>query len=95
MANRAVNNLSWVWWFWNTYKWYLIILLLFVLAIAFYQRNPLASTSGVALIVFVILAFLLIMIFNDRNNASVYFALDPLPPHLGLDGVSNDVRNSN
>lgn len=47
--------------------------------------------------IFVMLYFLILLIcylLYNSFNGSLPFATTPLPPHLGLDGISNEVRAS-
>jgi len=97
MGARTIKDLSVLWRFWQNTKWYLVTLLIFVVVLSLYQKN-ISTVNFVVVIVFAILFLMVIMIFNDNQGLmgdSVFFAVNPLPPHLGLDGISNDVRNSN
>jgi cell division protein FtsW (lipid II flippase) len=97
MAEKSIGNLSKLWKFWQQAKWWLIILLFIVIMMVFYNKEQLGTINVVILIVFIILFLLLVMFFNDNKGVmgnSVQFSLNPLPPHLGLDGVSNEVKYS-
>ena len=89
MSEVAVRRLSKLWIFWRAVRWYLVVLLIFLGLLVFYKKEEIGMTNIVVYVVFFILFLLVIMFFND--NTGVSFATDPLPPHLGLDGVSRDV----
>ncbi len=95
--DNSIAALSKLWNVWSKVKWYLVAILLFVAMMIFYKKDSF-STSGIVIwIVFLILFLIVILIFNDNKGLmgnSVMFAVNPLPPHLGLDGVSNEVRAS-
>jgi len=95
--NKSIARLSKLWNFWMAVRWYLVILLMFVGLLVFYKREHIGNTNVVVYIVLFILFLIVVMIFNDNKGVmgdSVPFAVNPLPPHLGLDGVSNEVKFS-
>jgi len=95
--NKSIARLSKLWNFWMAVRWYLVILLMFVGLLVFYKREHIGNTNVVVYIVLFILFLIVVMIFNDNKGVmgdSVPFAVSPLPPHLGLDGVSNEVKFS-
>lgn len=80
--------------FWEKSKWYLVLLLFIVVLVVYYKKNFGAINMAVAIIL-VFVFILVIIIFNDNKGTmgnSVSFAAHPLPPHLGLDGISNEIR---
>ncbi len=81
--------------FWQKAKWYLIGILLFLVFVVYYNKQQFGNVSMGVILVLAFLFILVIIVFNDNKGIignSVAFAVDPLPPHLGLDGVSNQVR---
>jgi hypothetical protein len=46
--------------------------------------------NALVFIVFFILFLMIVLMFKDKSSVS--FAVNPLPPHLGLDGVSNEIK---
>ena len=63
--------------------------------IVFFARRKLDIVSWIAI---VILTFMFYIVFENAYsqnvNGSLPFATYPLPPHLGLYGISNEVRDS-
>lgn len=95
--NKSIARLSKLWNFWMAVRWYLVVVLLLVGMLVFYKREHIGTANIVVYIIFFILFLIVLMIFNDSKGVmgdSVPFAVNPLPPHLGLDGVSNEVRYS-
>jgi len=95
--SKSIARLSKLWNFWMAVRWYLLVLLLFVGLLVFYKKEHIGTANLVIYIVLFILFLLVILIFNDNKGLvgnSVPFAVNPLPPHLGLDGVSSDVAAS-
>jgi hypothetical protein len=88
--DRTLTRLTKFWKFWNEFRWWLILILIFVGAIVFYNRSILGVGNALAYIVFFILFLMVILIFKDTSSLS--FSINPLPTHLGLDGVSNEIR---
>ena len=88
------SSLDFVWVFWQKSKWYLALIFLILIAASYYYKTIGKFTFGVGLL----LSFLFIIVcivFNDNQGLvgnSVPFAVNPLPPHLGLDGISNEIR---
>jgi hypothetical protein len=88
------SSLDSVWVFWQKSKWYLALIFIITISAVYYQKNIGKLTFAVALL----LAFIFIIVcivFNDNQGLvgnAVPFAVDPLPPHLGLDGISNEIR---
>lgn len=89
MSNESVRRLSKLWRFWMAVRWYLVIVLIFLGLLVFYKKEEVGLTNIVVFVVFFILFLLVVMFFNDNTGGS--FATSPLPPHLGLDGVSREV----
>lgn len=93
--DKSISRLSKLWKFWMAVRWYFVIILFFAILLAFYQREAIGNINLIVLVVFFILLLLVILFFSDRNGIvgnSVPFAVNPLPPHLGLDGVSNEIK---
>jgi hypothetical protein len=88
--DRVLSDLTRLWKFWNEYMWWLIVILIFVGAIVFYNRSAIGVRNTLVYIVFFILFLMVILMFKDKSSIS--FAINPLPPHLGLDGVNNEIR---
>jgi hypothetical protein len=89
--DKTLARLTKLWNFWTAFRWYLIVILIFVGAIVFYKRETIGIGNALVYIVFFILFLMVILMFKDKSSVS--FAINPLPPHLGLDGVSNEVSN--
>jgi len=93
MANgedKTLSRLTKLWNFWSAIKWYLVIILIFVGIIVFYKKETIGVGNALVYIVFFILFLMVILMFKDKGSLS--FAVTPLPPHLGLDGISNEIR---
>lgn len=88
--DKTLSRLTKLWNFWTQSRWWLIVVLIFVGAIVFYNRTSIGVGNSLIYIVFFILFLMVIMMFKDKSSVS--FAINPLPPHLGLDGVSNEIR---
>lgn len=88
--DKTLTKLTKLWNFWTLYRWLLIVVLIFVGAIVFYNRTSIGVGNSLIYIVFFILFLMVILMFKDKSSVS--FAINPLPPHLGLDGVSNEIR---
>jgi len=88
------NPLNGVWNFWQSIKWYVLLIFFLVMVAIFYQKN----IGKINLIIIVILFFIFlitVLVFNDNRGTvanALPFSNYPLPPHLGLDGVSNQIR---
>ncbi len=86
---EKINN------FWNKVKWYLVILLLLVVLMIYYNKEKLGSVSMAVVLVMAFLFIIIVFAFNDSKGPyanSLPFGTYPMPPHLGLNGVSNEVR---
>lgn len=88
--DKTLRDLTKFWNFWTQFRWYLIVILIFVGAIVFYNRSVIGVGNALVYIVFFILFLMVILMFKDKGSVS--FAINPLPPHLGLDGVSNEIQ---
>jgi hypothetical protein len=88
--DKTLTHLTKLWNFWTEFRWWLIVILIFVGAIVFYNRSAIGVGNALVYIVFFILFLMVILMFKDKNSVS--FAINPLPPHLGLDGVINEIR---
>jgi len=91
----SMNNLAKVNNFWEKSKWYLVGLLFFVVLIAYYKGKNMGTINMAVIIILVFLFVIILIVFNDRRGLvgnAVPFAVNPLPPHLGLDGISNEIR---
>ena len=88
--DKDLKNLTRLWNFWTQFRWYLIVILIFLGAFIFYMRAQIGVGNALVFIVFFILFLMVVLMFKD--NSSVSFAVNPLPPHLGLDGVSNEIK---
>lgn len=88
--DKTLTRLSKFWNFWTEFRWWLILVLIFIGAFVFYNRTIIGIGNTLVYIVFFILFLIVILIFKDKSSIS--FAINPLPPHLGLDGVSNEIR---
>jgi hypothetical protein len=68
---------------------------LIAILLVYFSRKKFDTISIISVC---ILAFMFFLIFMMSSHSylgnSLPFATYPLPPHLGLDGVSNEVRNS-
>ena len=88
--DKTLTRLTKLWNFWSAFRWWLIVVLIFVGAIVFYNRSTIGVGNALVYIVFFILFLMVILMFKDKSSVS--FAINPLPPHLGLDGISNEIR---
>jgi len=91
----SMNNLAKLNSFWMKSKWYLVGLLFFLVLIIYYNKQKMGTINMAAIILIVFLFIIVIIAFNDNKGVmgnAVPFAVNPLPPHLGLDGVSNKIR---
>jgi hypothetical protein len=88
--DKDLRNLTRFWNFWTQFRWWLIVILIFLGAFVFYKRAQIGVGNALVFIVFFILFLMVIMMFKDKSTVS--FAINPLPPHLGLDGVSNEFK---
>lgn len=88
--DKDLRNLTRLWNFWIQFRWYLIVILIFLGAFVFYRRAQIGVGNALVFIVFFILFLMVILMFKDKSSVS--FAINPLPPHLGLDGVSNEIK---
>ncbi len=84
-----------VWIFWNKACWYLVAILFAVVFMVYYKKDTLGAVNVSVVIALAFLFILVIIIFKDNKGVvgnSLVFAVDPMPPHLGLNGVSNEIR---
>ena len=88
--DKTLMRLTKLWNFWTQFRWYLIVILIFIGAFVFYNRSQIGVVNTLVYIVFFILFLMVILMFKDKSSVS--FAINPLPPHLGLDGVSNEIK---
>jgi hypothetical protein len=88
--DKDLKNLTRFWNFWTQFRWYLIVILIFLGAFIFYMRAQIGVGNALVFIVFFILFLMVVLMFKDKSTVS--FAVNPLPPHLGLDGVSNEIK---
>jgi hypothetical protein len=88
--DKTLMRLTRLWNFWTQFRWYLIVILIFIGAFVFYNRSQIGVVNTLVYIVFFILFLMVILMFKDKSSVS--FAINPLPPHLGLDGVSNEIK---
>lgn len=88
--DKDLKNLTRLWNFWTQFRWWLILILIFLGAFVFYSRAQIGVGNALVFIVFFILFLMVILMFKDKRTVS--FAVNPLPPHLGLDGVSNEIK---
>jgi hypothetical protein len=88
--DKDLKNLTRLWNFWTKFRWWLIVILIFLGAFVFYRRAQIGVGNALVFIVFFILFLMVILMFKDKSSVS--FAVNPLPPHLGLDGVSNEIK---
>jgi hypothetical protein len=88
--DKTLMRLTRLWNFWTQFRWYLIVILIFIGAFVFYNRSQIGVVNTLVFIVFFILFLMVILMFKDKSSVS--FAINPLPPHLGLDGVSNEIK---
>lgn len=93
----SISRLSKLWKFWMAVRWYFVVILFFIILLLFYKKESIGNLNFAIFIVFFIILLLVIMFFRDSRGVvgdSVPFSVNPLPPHLGLDGVSNNVKSS-
>ena len=88
--DKTLMRLTKLWKFWTAFRWWLIVILIFMGAIVFYNKSTIGVGNTLVYIVFFILFLMVILMFKDKSSVS--FAINPLPPQLGLDGVSNEIR---
>jgi hypothetical protein len=88
--DKTLMRLTKLWNFWIQFRWWLIVILIFLLAFVFYRRTTIGVGNALVFIVFFILFLMVILMFKDKSSVS--FAINPLPPHLGLDGISNEIK---
>jgi len=88
--DKTLMRLTRLWNFWTQFRWYLIVILIFIGAFVFYNRSQIGTGNVLVFIVFFILFLMVILMFKDKSSVS--FAINPLPPHLGLDGISNEIK---
>jgi hypothetical protein len=88
--DKTLMRLTKLWNFWIQFRWWLIVILIFLLAFVFYRRTTIGVGNALVFIVFFILFLMVILMFKDKSTVS--FTIDPLPPHLGLDGISNEIK---
>jgi hypothetical protein len=88
--DKDLRNLTRLWNFWTQFRWWLILILIFLGAFVFYSRAQIGVGNALVFIVFFILFLMVVLMFKDKSSVS--FAVNPLPPHLGLDGVSNEIK---
>jgi hypothetical protein len=88
--DKDLKNLTRLWNFWTQFRWWLILILIFLGAFIFYRRAQIGVGNALVFIVFFILFLMVVLMFKDKSSVS--FAVNPLPPHLGLDGVSNEIK---
>ena len=88
--DTVLRDLTRFWNFWIQFRWWLIVILIFAGAIVFYRRAQIGVGNALVYIVFFILFLMVILMFKDKSTVS--FTIDPLPPHLGLDGISNEIK---
>jgi hypothetical protein len=88
--DKTLMRLTRLWNFWTQFRWYLIVILIFIGAFVFFNRSQIGVVNTLVYIVFFILFLMVILMFKDKSSVS--FAINPLPPHLGLDGISNEIK---
>ena len=88
--DKVLKDLTRFWNFWTHFRWWLILLLIFLGAFVFYKRTQIGVGNALVYIVFFILFLMVILMFKDKSTVS--FSINPLPPHLGLDGISNELK---
>lgn len=88
--DKTLMRLTRLWNFWTQFRWYLTVILIFIGAFVFYNRSQIGVVNTLVYIVFFILFLMVILMFKDKSSVS--FAINPLPPHLGLDGISNEIK---
>ena len=88
--DKVLKDLSRFWNFWTQFRWWLILILIFLGAFIFYRRAQIGVGNALVFIVFFILFLMVVLMFKDKSSVS--FAINPLPTHLGLDGISNEIK---
>jgi len=63
---KSIERLSKLWNFWMKTKWYLVGLLFIIMMIIFVKKDSFGNMNMVVIIIAVILAFLVLIIFNDN-----------------------------
>lgn len=61
----------------------------------YYNKEKLGSVSMAVVLVMAFLFIIIVFAFNDSKGQyanSLPYSTSPMPPHLGLDGVSNEIR---
>jgi cell division protein FtsW (lipid II flippase) len=64
--DKSIERLSKLWNFWMKTKWYLVGLLFIIMMIIFVKKDNFGNINMVVIIIAVILAFLVLIIFNDK-----------------------------
>ena len=64
--DKSIERLSKLWNFWMKTKWYLVGLLFIIMMIIFVKKDNFGNMNMVVIIIAVILAFLVLIIFNDN-----------------------------
>ena len=64
--DKSIERLSKLWNFWMKTKWYLVGLLFIIMMIIFVKKENFGNMNMVVIIIAVILAFLVLIIFNDN-----------------------------
>lgn len=92
---KMIKKLAFVNNFWNKSKWYLVAILFITVLVVYYKKNNLGPINMAVIIIFAIILILIIIIFSDNNGVvgnSLSRVVSPMPPHLGLDGISKEIR---
>ena len=63
---KSIERLSKLWNFWMKTRWYLVGLLFIIMMIIFVKKDNFGNMNMVVIIIAVILAFLVLIIFNDK-----------------------------
>jgi cell division protein FtsW (lipid II flippase) len=64
--DKSIERLSKLWNFWMKTRWYLVGLLFIIMIIIFVKKDNFGNMNMVVVIIAVILAFLVLIIFNDK-----------------------------
>jgi hypothetical protein len=64
--DKSIERLSKLWNFWMKTRWYLVGLLFIIMMIIFVKKDNFGNMNMVVIIVAVILAFLVLIMFNDN-----------------------------
>ena len=64
--DKSIERLSKLWNFWMKTRWYLVGLLFIIMMIIFVKKDNFGNMNMVVIIIAVILAFLVLIIFNDN-----------------------------